>query len=65
MMWSIFLTAVGLFFVFEGILPFLSPPAWRQLMKNIFIQTDHALRVIGLISMLVGLVLVTIAHDLF
>ena len=65
MIWSILLTAIGLLFVFEGILPFLSPPAWRRLMKYMFIQGDRALRIMGLVSMLVGLALVSIAHDLF
>ncbi len=65
MMWSIFLTAVGLLFVFEGILPFLSPPFWRRLMQQMFIQGDRVLRILGLVSMLVGLALVSIAHDLF
>lgn len=62
MVWSIFLTALGLLLVFEGILPFLSPPIWRQLMKKILMQNDHAMRVMGLVSMLIGLALVVIVH---
>lgn len=65
MVWSIFLTAIGLLFVFEGILPFLSPPFWRRLMQHMFMQSDRALRIMGLVSMLIGLVLVSVAHDLF
>jgi uncharacterized protein YjeT (DUF2065 family) len=65
MVWSILITAVGLLFVFEGILPFLSPPFWRRLMQRMFAQSDRALRIMGLISMLVGLLLVVIARDLF
>jgi len=65
MVWSIFLSAVGLLFVFEGILPFLSPRSWRLMMQQVFTQSDRVLRIMGLISMLIGLTLVCIAHDIF
>ena len=51
-MWSIFISAVGLLFVFEGILPFLSPDAWRRMMQQMTIQGDRVVRIIGLVSML-------------
>lgn len=62
-MWSLFLTVIGLVCVLEGILPFLSPRFWRQIMQQIFIQSDRSIRIIGLISMLLGLTLVYIAHN--
>lgn len=65
MKWSIFITALGLLFVFEGILPFLSPRFWRQLMQQMFIQSDRGLRIMGLASMLIGLGLVCIARNLY
>lgn len=65
MMWSIFISAVGLLFVFEGLLPFLSPGFWRGLMQKLSLQSDHALRVMGLVSMLIGLTLVILARDFF
>lgn len=65
MMWSIVITAIGLLCVFEGILPFLSPDFWRRMMQHMFIQSDRALRIIGLMSMLIGLSLVCIARDLY
>lgn len=65
MMWSVFVTSLGLLFVFEGILPFLSPRFWRRLMQQMFTQSDRALRIMGLASMLIGLALVTIARDLY
>jgi uncharacterized protein YjeT (DUF2065 family) len=63
--WSIFVTAVGLLFVFEGILPFLSPRFWRKMMQQLSLQNDRVLRVMGLISMLIGLALVSAARDLY
>lgn len=65
MAWSIFLSAVGLLFVFEGALPFVLPNFWRQVMQLMFVQSDRALRVMGLVSMLLGLILVCVAHDLY
>jgi uncharacterized protein len=65
MKWPIFIAALGLLFVFEGILPFLSPHFWRRVMQQMFIQSDRTLRLIGLASMLIGLALVCIARDLY
>lgn len=64
-MWSLFITAIGLLFVFEGILPFLSPSIWRKMVQQMFTQSDRTVRVMGLISMLLGLALVCIARDLY
>lgn len=65
MMWSIFLSALGLLFVFEGMLPFISPLFWRRTMQQIVVQSDRTLRIIGLVSMLLGLAFVSVARDLF
>lgn len=64
-MWSIFITALGLLLVFEGILPFLSPHFWRKMMQQMVAQNDRILRVIGLVSMLVGLLLVCLAREYY
>ncbi len=65
MPWSLLLAAIGLMFVFEGILPFLAPQFWRGWMQQMIAQQDRSLRIIGLISMLVGLGIVVIARLLF
>lgn len=65
MVWSIFITAIGLLFVFEGILPFISPHFWRKLMTQLIGQSDRGLHIMGLISMLIGLALVIIARDFY
>ena len=64
-MWAYFFTTLGLVFVFEGILPFLSPRLWRQWISQMMMQPDRVLRVVGFISMLVGLLLITLVHELF
>jgi uncharacterized protein YjeT (DUF2065 family) len=54
-MQQLILIALGLVFIFEGILPFLAPDLWRRMIQNMMIQQNKALRVFGLISMLTGL----------
>jgi len=61
-MWKEFLGAVALVLVLEGILPFLNPSAWRQTVLFIVQQTNQALRKMGLISMLAGVLLLYLVH---
>lgn len=49
-----FIRAVGLVMVIEGMLPFLSPNGWRQAMSQAAQLPDKTLRIIGLVSMLAG-----------
>ena len=56
-MWQELLTAVGLLLVIEGIMPFLKPDALRRLMLRLSQTEDQVLRVMGLASMICGLLL--------
>ena len=56
-MWQDFLTAMALVLVIEGVLPFLRPEIWRRTMGRIALQPNKALRLMGLMSMLVGVAL--------
>lgn len=49
--------ALALVLVIEGILPFLKPEGWRSMMSTIARQSDKALRIFGLISMVMGVLL--------
>ena len=49
--------ALALMLVFEGLLPFLSPTAWRRAFERALKLSDGQIRFIGLSSMLVGLLL--------
>ncbi len=40
----------------EGVMPFLSPGAMRKMMLAVAEMDDHALRVGGLVSMILGVV---------
>lgn len=56
-MWQDFFAAMALVLVIEGMLPFVKPEAWRKTIGRIAHQPDNALRLIGLMSMLMGVVL--------
>ncbi|KEI70008.1 DUF2065 domain-containing protein [Endozoicomonas elysicola] len=51
------LIAFSLMLVLEGVVPFLYPQRWRQLVRQLAEIDDRQLRVAGLISMLVGVAL--------
>ena len=46
--------AVALVLVIEGMLPFLSPDGWRQAMIQAGRLSDKTLRIVGLASMIAG-----------
>lgn len=56
-MWNDLFAAIALVLVVEGMLPFLRPERWRRVINTIAKQSDHSLRVMGLVSMLLGVVL--------
>ena len=49
------LGALALMLVLEGLLPFLSPQAWRQVFERALRMTDGQIRFVGLCSLLAGL----------
>lgn len=56
-MWNDLLAAVALILVLEGVMPFLSPAALRKSMQQLAQLPDRAFRIIGLFSMVGGVVL--------
>jgi len=61
-MWEKLLTAFCLLLVLEGILPFLYPSRWRQLVAVLATMDDSKLRVMGLVSMLAGIAFLFLIH---
>lgn len=51
------LSAVALLLIIEGILPFLSPSTTRRTLFQIVQQNDKTLRLTGLATMVVGVIL--------
>jgi uncharacterized protein YjeT (DUF2065 family) len=60
-MFNTLLIALGLMLVLEGFLPFFAPRIWRETFLRITQLADGQLRFMGLISMLIGLVVVIFA----
>ncbi len=54
---DIWLPALALMLVMEGILPFLAPAAWRETFSRMIQFSDGQLRFMGLSSMLAGLLI--------
>jgi uncharacterized protein len=57
---STLLLAFALMLVIEGLLPFIAPTVWRETFRRATELADGQLRFIGLTSMLIGLVLLTL-----
>ena len=57
MHWTELLTALALVFVIEGMLPFISPARYRQMVAEVTRMNDSSIRTVGLVVMIVGLLL--------
>ena len=60
--WSDLLAALALLLVIEGVIPFVNPQALRRMMATMNELDDRSLRVAGLVSMILGLVILTIVR---
>lgn len=59
---TLLLAAFGLMLVFEGLLPFIAPQAWRETFRRMIALKDGQLRFVGLISIAGGLLLLFLNH---
>nr|VFK38748.1 MAG: hypothetical protein BECKSD772F_GA0070984_102717 [Candidatus Kentron sp. SD]VFK43419.1 MAG: hypothetical protein BECKSD772E_GA0070983_102516 [Candidatus Kentron sp. SD]VFK78847.1 MAG: hypothetical protein BECKSD772D_GA0070982_102716 [Candidatus Kentron sp. SD] len=59
-MWHNFLVALSLVLVIEGIMPFLSPERTRGTLEMMLQMSNGALRSTGLVSMVIGVILLYI-----
>ena len=59
-MGDLLLGALALMLIFEGLLPFLSPGAWRSAFQKATQMSDGQIRFVGLSSMVIGLLLLYI-----
>ena len=58
--WLILGAGLGLALVIEGLLPFLSPPAWRKVIAQVQQLNDGQIRFFGLCCILAGALLVAV-----
>lgn len=61
-MWHELLLGLALMLVIEGILPFLSPATLRQAFMSLAQMDDRSLRLSGLLSMVIGVILLYAAR---
>ena len=61
-LWQYLLSSLALVMILEGIFPFLKPGVWRKIMITATKQSDQLLRIIGLISMFIGVLLLYIVN---
>ena len=63
MYWTEIFTACALVLVIEGILPFVGPNRYKQLVAQMVRLSDNQLRTFGLTAMIAGLVLLFIVRS--
>jgi uncharacterized protein YjeT (DUF2065 family) len=61
-MWEKLWIALALIFVIEGIMPFLNPTGWRKTLRQVSEMEDKTLRIIGLSSMIFGVILLYLVN---
>jgi hypothetical protein len=54
--------ATALLLVLEGVIPFLSPSSFKRTLIQMVNLSDQQLRVIGLVSMILGVILLYLVH---
>ena len=63
MYWTEILTALALVLVIEGMLPFVRPGRYKQLVAQIVRLSDNQLRMFGLSAMIIGIVLLFVVRN--
>lgn len=62
MFWTEILTALALVLIIEGMVPFVGPGKYRQIVAQMAQLSDNHLRTVGLVIMIAGLVLLFIVR---
>lgn len=57
---TVLISAIALVFILEGFLPLLFPKFWRRVMTQATQMPENQLRLTGLVSVLIGLILLWI-----
>ena len=57
---DLLLGGLALMLIFEGVLPFLNPAAWRRVFEQATKLSDGQIRFIGLTSMVIGILLLAV-----
>ena len=60
--WTDLLAALALVLVIEGMVPFINPQSLRRMLETVSQLDDRTLRITGLISMLIGVVMLYVVR---
>ena len=63
MFWTEILTAIALVLIIEGMVPFIGPGKYRQIVAQMAQLSDNHLRTVGLVIMIIGVVLLFIVRN--
>ena len=55
----------SLVFILEGLVPAISPAVWKSLLQKVLTFSDNKVRMVGIISMIVGALLMAVVHQLY
>lgn len=58
--WTDLLAALALVLVIEGIIPFINPQSLRRMLETAAQLDDRTLRIAGLASMILGVILLSV-----
>ena len=61
MNWHDLLNAIALVLIIEGLLPFISPESLKKVYQSVMQTPESTLRMIGLASIVAGLVLLSLS----
>ncbi|OZG71520.1 hypothetical protein BTA51_19725 [Hahella sp. CCB-MM4] len=61
-MWQDLGAALCLVLVLEGMIPFLYPAKWRQMVQRLAEVDDRTMRIVGLVSMVTGALLLYVVR---
>lgn len=62
MAWTEILTALALVLIIEGMVPFVGPRKYRQIVAQMAMLSDNNLRTVGLVVMIAGVVLLFVVR---
>ncbi|MFE8072165.1 DUF2065 domain-containing protein [Marinobacteraceae bacterium S3BR75-40.1] len=61
-MWEELGIAISLMLIIEGVIPFLYPQRWKSMVETLSRIDNRTMRIIGLVSMSLGLGLLYLVH---
>ena len=61
--WTDLLAGLAIFCIIDGVMPFINPAAMKRLLARMALMEEREMRVIGLVSMLVGVAILFLVRS--